>query len=313
MEHKKLILLALLTLFPALAYCQNKKEMKFSVKVIDDVGSPISNCEVGAIISVKTMGKSAYKRTTSNTDKTGIAYFDLKSSHSRVSYGATAPDGYYRSFGGEFFFKSAQLGTWQPENKKFQVVLNRKVNPIAMYAKKGPKKPPVLGKNIGYDLQLGDWVSPYGKGKISDVVFNMNYNSIAPNEFTSILTVDFPNESDGMIAFEAPIEKEQKSQLRSGYQAPEKGYLKSLTHNWVRTHGKPDVNTRKRTRNYYIRVRTKLDKDGNVTSAQYGKIYGDFMNFIHYLNPTVNDRNVEFDPKKNLIDTGFRGHEVQSP
>jgi hypothetical protein len=35
--------------------------------------------------------------------------------------------------------------------------------------------------------------------------------------------------------------------------------------------------------------------------AHYGKIYGDFMNFTYYLNPTPNDRNVEFDPKRNLF------------
>jgi hypothetical protein len=36
-------------------------------------------------------------------------------------------------------------------------------------------------------------------------------------------------------------------------------------------------------------------------SANYGKIYGAFMNFTYYLNPTRNDRNVQFDPKRNLF------------
>ena len=44
-----------------------------------------------------------------------------------------------------------------------------------------------------------------------------------------------------------------------------------------------------------------MDKDGNVKSALYGKIYGGFMQFRYYLNPTPNDRNVEFDPKQNLL------------
>ena len=74
-----------------------------------------------------------------------------------------------------------------------------------------------------------------------------------------------------------------------------------------------DVNTRKRTMNYYIRVRTVLDDDGNIVRAHYGKIYGDFMKWTHYLNPTPNDRNVEFDVKKNLIDTGVRGDKVKRP
>jgi hypothetical protein len=56
-----------------------------------------------------------------------------------------------------------------------------------------------------------------------------------------------------------------------------------------------------------------LDDSGNVKSALYGKIPGNFrfyagtkaptsgMGFDYYLNPTPNDRNVEFDPKRNLI------------
>jgi hypothetical protein len=64
---------------------------------------------------------------------------------------------------------------------------------------------------------------------------------------------------------------------------------------------------------YFIRVRTQLDEQGNVKSALYGKIPGNFrfyagtkapragMGFDYYLNPTPNDRNVEFDPKQNLL------------
>jgi hypothetical protein len=48
-------------------------------------------------------------------------------------------------------------------------------------------------------------------------------------------------------------------------------------------------------------VRAVLDGCGNVKSALYGKIYGDFMQFSYYLNPAPNDRNIEFDPKQNLL------------
>jgi len=318
MKRKKLILFALLPLIASMAYCQSHAKMKFRVKVVDDLGRPIQECTAKTTIFVKHFagegfGRDGYQSIPEKTNEEGIAQFNVRSSHSRISYGATPPDGYYPYFGEEFFFKYRSFGVWKPSDKTFQVVLKRKVNPIAMYVKKGPGKPPVFEINIGYDLEVGDWVIPYGKGKISDIVFNLNYKPVNPLEFTAILTVTFPNNGDGMIAFEAPIEKEQKSQFRSDYQAPEKGYIKSLIHNWIRKSGKPDVNTRKRTRNYYIRVRTQLDKDGKIVSAHYGKIYGDFMQFTHYLNPTPNDRNVEFDPQKNLIDTGFRGAAVHAP
>ncbi len=69
--------------------------------------------------------------------------------------------------------------------------------------------------------------------------------------------------------------------------------------------------------NYFFRVRTELDKDGNVISGLYGKIHGEirignfvrlysdkpYISFNYYLNPNNNDTNIEFDPKRNL----FRG------
>jgi len=32
--------------------------------------------------------------------------------------------------------------------------------------------------------------------------------------------------------------------------------------------------------------RTVVDNDGKIVRANYGKIYGDFMNFSYYLNPS---------------------------
>jgi len=59
-------------------------------------------------------------------------------------------------------------------------------------------------------------------------------------------------------------------------------------------------------------MRTVLDEKGNIISASYGKIYGPIeygeldndrggVRFIYYLNPTDSDRNIEFDPSRNLV------------
>ena len=60
-----------------------------------------------------------------------------------------------------------------------------------------------------------------------------------------------------------------------------------------------------------FRVRAKTDKDGKITEAKYGKIYGDIefaplkpnktrLSFTYYFNPT-GTRNLEFDPNQNLL------------
>ena len=54
-------------------------------------------------------------------------------------------------------------------------------------------------------------------------------------------------------------------------------------------------------RNYYFRVRSKRDEKGNIISGYYGKIYGEFPEITYYLNPVVNDRNIEFDVNRNLF------------
>jgi hypothetical protein len=66
-------------------------------------------------------------------------------------------------------------------------------------------------------------------------------------------------------------------------------------------------------RNFYFRVRTKLDENGNVVSARYGKIYGDLAQFTYYFNPTLNDQNVEFNPKQNLLSGLQPLDEVSAP
>lgn len=75
-----------------------------------------------------------------------------------------------------------------------------------------------------------------------------------------------------------------------------------------------------RTQNYFLRVRTELDEKGNVKSANYAKVHGDFefwatseMRFTYYFNPTPNDRNLEFDPDQNLLKNQGRLDQVTDP
>jgi hypothetical protein len=62
-----------------------------------------------------------------------------------------------------------------------------------------------------------------------------------------------------------------------------------------------------------FKSRLRRDEEGNVISANYGKIYGEFeflgseqvkkasVTFLYYFNPTSNDRNIEFGQGKNLF------------
>lgn len=170
-----------------------------------------------------------------------------------------------------------------------------------MYAKVVHGGPPVLNEVVGFDLMLGDWVAPYGRGGHKDILFKKSFSGTSNNDYNSKLVVSFPNPTDGIQEFGLSMPNNQGSYLRSPHEAPAEGYSPMLVRENSATPGKSAQFDYDEKKNYFFRVRTVLDENGKIKSALYGKIYGDFMQFTYYLNPTPNDRNVEFDPKQNLL------------
>ena len=102
--------------------------------------------------------------------------------------------------------------------------------------------------------------------------------------------------------------------------ASENGYVANLVKRVAQEQDKPASSSIEEDANYFFRVRTKKDEAGRIISAVYGKIYGDFsgfeygkLTFMYYLNLTPNDRNVEFDPTKNLFENLSSLEEVRVP
>ena len=86
-------------------------------------------------------------------------------------------------------------------------------------------------------------------------------------------------------------------------ESPDAGYSARLSR-WYERRGE---NNSDKGRHYCFRIRTRRDAEGRIVSALYGKVYGDFrindlsgISFTYYLNPTPNDRNLEFDRKTNF-------------
>jgi hypothetical protein len=169
-----------------------------------------------------------------------------------------------------------------------------------MYARYIDSEPPLNGKPVGYDFLAGDWVSPNGKGQTADIIFLREYSKRSLNDYDYKLTVTFPNKGDGIQTFTEPT-GQKGGGLRSPYEAPGNGYEPVITRVNISHPPATLIWDHDPNRIYFLRVKTVLDEKGNVKSALYGKIYGDFMQFTYYLNPTPNDRNIEFDPKHNLI------------
>ena len=73
-------------------------------------------------------------------------------------------------------FLNQVANKWQPWNPTVDIVLKQVIKPISMYAKRINKQPPANAKPVGYDLMVGDWVAPHGKGENTDISFTKVYN-----------------------------------------------------------------------------------------------------------------------------------------
>lgn len=271
-------------------------EWKVTIKVNDENGSPVA----GATASVGYYANSMPASIDGKTDPNGVfmATHSARTDLAQLGFYVDKA-GYYSTRMGYLLEPPYDPLKWNPTET---LVLKKVGKPIVMYAKKYAMalKLPEYGKPIAYDLAIGDWVGPYGKGINRDIIFQKEYFDKGAEGYYSKVTVNFPKEGDGIQVYTVP-DAEKGSGLRSPHEAPLNGYQPEVTRETSGLRGQPSKFEYDPNRIYFFRVRTAKDHEGNIVSAHYGKIYGDFMQITYYLNPTPNDRNIEFDPKKNLL------------
>ncbi|MEN8136763.1 MAG: hypothetical protein ABFS18_14710 [Thermodesulfobacteriota bacterium] len=279
---------------------------KLTVKVVDEQGVPIQ----GAMTFV-SFSKPNYSGIgvadilkEGKSDKEG----SFSSQSNTMNYiGVSAKkEGYYHSDVNYKFTSSSRLpNRWKPWNPTVEVVLKKKRNPVPMYHKFVEWEPvPELNEPVGYDLEKGDWVVPYGKGLNSDFIFEVNSDQRAWTDYNSSYKLTFSNEKDGIQEF--VFDKDDKSYYKWLFEALQDGYQQLMSkfrndspQTGLQTNEKKGIN-------YIFRVRTQTDKDGKIIAAKFGKIEGEIriipgkINFSYYFNPD-GTRNLEEDPQRNLF------------
>lgn len=274
------------------------------VNVVDEDGVPVA----GAITQVHFEGPQPVVKS-GITNENGV--FEARGRTSGVAFCTARKTGFYDSLSVRVNFERDEPnGPWQPPSSFRELVLKRIIDPVPMYARKVLLVVPVLDAPVAFDFEVGDWVPPFGKGRVADLIFNVSRRWKGMDDFYSSVQISFSNKWDGIQAFDG--DSMSGSQLTSPHRAPLSGYQNA----WSRVTSVSPTEGRKnwgsvKNRNYIFRVRTKEDDRGTLEEANYGKIYGDIVYggeasekmeiiFSYYFNPAVNSRSLEFDPMKNL-------------
>ena len=304
-------LITAICLFPFVSLMAIGNNLKVKVNVIGEDNLPIEE----ASVKVGFFGPSG-----TGTLETGMTNEEGSvevAGSSRLQVRVTIDkEGYYTSEKKYDVRKKNDDGKIEVVDQNLIIVLRKKLNPIPLYTKKYTGFLPEKGSDIGFDLQIGDWVNPYGQGEKSDFIFHYTGYVNDFFNYSGELNVSFSNAEDGMLS--EPIDERFKSsKLTLDYTAPIDGeYLKERKFIRSRVGKGKDTkkeNTIESNTNYFVRLRTELNEDDEIIKANYAKIYNGIVfdprsdkgvasiHFTYYFNPEVNDTNLEFDPKKNLF------------
>ncbi len=296
-------------------------EIETKISVTDEKGNPIEDAEVQVIFQAYQSKNDEYVVETTNKDGAVIL-------RGRAEAGVrlmVSRDGYY----------SSEIKDLSPNaDLDLKIRLRIKKDPIPLFAKKIILRMPVAEKWVGFDLEKAEFTAPYGNGKFSDLRFRMSSIKTTNNGLVSTsgqgkLEFSFSEEHDGFLFEEEGFLS--NSRLKMPHIAPEYGYQKLLVRN-EKSYTNSNV---KLNAGMFFRVRSVVDEDGSLESANYGKFASDLqydpresgwhvshknkpknfgtISFVYYFNPQVNDRNLEFDPSRNLFSNLSRDEQVFAP
>ena len=104
---------------------------------------------------------------------------------------------------------------------------------------------PATNQSCGYDLEKSDWVAPYGKGLVADMIFNLKRRYANVNDFEVNLDATFSNPLDGIQEIEPPavglysVFKWPREVLDSGYKTGINSSFSHLPNSGRKQHAEP--------------------------------------------------------------------------
>jgi cell division protein FtsL len=319
---KNIVKLCIVCILIKSTSCQEIKSREYSinVKISDLESNTISNAKITGsdeiMRSFEPVPKSEFVSVFTHSDNKGCACLKLKRFTVIPSGLLIEKNGYYTTKK-TLDWSTGRL-TANGNEIDSNVIMKRIKNPIPM------KVTSFLSKEISipecdvqylYDLELNDFLPPYGKGEVGDIFIVLKKYNINNDVETLEVTIKAKDHGCGFSNFFVD-DRESGSQLWSNYEAPVNGYSAEFKLR-IDSRNPENFMNQDPTKNLYFRVRPKISPITKETLWNYGKIYGPISfwamkkNWSHgaaiikldsiYFNPNAGDRNVEFDPSKNLI------------
>lgn len=306
--------------------------IKLTLVVRDEDGRPVVDAHANVGIDSR-LHMDGHNNYIGKTDVNGTFSVEARGGGSSDIW--VKKDGFYPShpeveWDGKLNGDIANLKKFgfRPWNQTVDVMLKRIGKPIPMIVRMmdgGGKSygiAPLLGGDLGWDLIESDWVAPHGNGKKSDLILNFDGHYENARKYASFakMNLRFSNIHDGLIPIMELIGKE--SLLKFPREAPGGEYpMKELEVFLQQSETTRPIRIPTPEPNgYFIRIRTEVDSEGKVVSANYGKITTPLrlnppgvdrksvsFSFSSYLNPTPNGRNLEYDQHNNLAPEADKG------
>ncbi len=318
----------------------------FDVLVIDsETMKPLPNVKVeGSFLNYSRGWGIAAKDNDVDawTDRHGLVRLSGNTEKGIGGYRIYGTPNYYNAEWKEIRFQEQsllRLGAWQPSGIVSTARLDRIITPRPLFVKhmnamfcrkeqwhyfmyadyadvakfaKTNEIPVVSNKVLSCDLVNGQFKIVEGASDNADVLFTFNERTDGWREsrggggvslyrnYRRECSIAFPGNGNGL--FEMHPSDCAGIKIRT---APLRGYVRREQR--LVSSGTGRKTDFDKSRCYTFRIRTMYDDRGEIKSALYGKIYGDFdvetlcgVSFLYYLNPTPNDRNLEWDMKMNL-------------
>ena len=271
------------------------------VRVVDDQGAAVTGATVSLVFYVAPEKVDVAKGATDANGEFAAARNCIGEFHvwaRKAGYYDTTLEPAFRDVPPETTIKTRR---WSNGTVRMAVILKKIRYPVRLDRHGAPSNAipyPATNTVMGFDLQALAWCPPYGNGKHDDLQFLREFWR-SPTNWLQVyekIVITATNALDGF--YFAPIDK--SSALRTCYHADTNAvYAKSIELEYDRRTGKVIRNVALPKDRYLVfRMRTKIDTQENLLSANYGFLAEGFdpsmdLTIRSAFNPAANDTNLE--------------------